>query len=156
MRVPESFRRPANILPLHGSAFRNKNKDKNGEEVIQSNPLESSDETPGAQYPIDDFSFKAIPTEAYQCAKPLLALLKAFECKVSYEYEFDPTSSTIWYVSLKDRPDEQLLVQRLVLFGASMILEGDDFGVLNVGLLNEMGNADRGLANQDGLSFENC
>lgn len=158
MRVPESLKRPVNILHFH-DALKNKIKEKSPsakpEEVVPSNALNNSDETLGAQCPTESLSFKEIPAEAYKSAKPLLALLKAYECKVSYKYEFDPASSIIWYVSLKDRPDEQLLVQRLALVGASIILEGDDFGVLHVNLLSEMGNAGKQRASQVGLSFDN-
>lgn len=158
MRFPESFKHPSSIRQVQ-NAFRNKGKDKSPsdktEEFIEQNVSSSSPETLDAKYPTsDDFSFKALPIETHRSAKPLLALLKAYECKVYYEYEFNSISNIAWHISLKDRPGEEILVQRLVLIGASMILEGDDFGVLHVSLVDEMGNTDREGRIQDGLSFD--
>lgn len=157
MRVPESFKRSVSVLQFHG-ALKSENKEKfpltEPEEVVPSNALNNSDETLEGQYLTKDLSFKEIPLEAYESAKPLLALLKAHEYKVSYKYEFDPTSSIIWYVSLKDRPDEQMLVQRLVLVGASIILEGDGFGVFHINIFSEAGNTNEQRTSQGALSFD--
>lgn len=154
MRVSE-YLRPVSIY----GALKNKNREKSSsteaEEVVVSDILNNSDETLGAECPTEDLSFKEIATESYQSVKPLLALLRSHECKVLYKYEFNPTSGISWYVTLKEKSNALVLVQRLALVGASIILEGDEFGVLQVSLFDEMWNAGRRRSTQDGLDFEN-
>ncbi|SJM86397.1 uncharacterized protein ZBIST_2827 [Zygosaccharomyces bailii] len=111
--------------------------------------------TLAAHYLPDDYSFKSVPVATYNTVRPLLALLKAHESKRYYEHVFDPSQSTMWYISLKEKPGEEVLVQRLVLVGTFMILGGDDFGTLNINLVNEMGNAGTEQIREDGLSLDN-
>lgn len=152
MRLLKSLRSNVGVRHLQNQFTGLKSKD---EITRQTEKKNKTDGLLAAQYLPEDYSFKAVSDETYNSVKPPLALLKAHESKRYYEYVFDPLESNIWYVSLIERPGEEVLVQRLVLMGTCIILGGDDFGTLHVSLVNEMGNAGSEQNEQEGLSLNN-
>lgn len=85
-------------------------------------------------------SFQTLPEETLTGTKPMLALLQAQTLKTYFEWEFDSSSEVVWQISSTGMPTEFFLVQRILLVGTSLIVEGGEFERFQLSLVDGFGN----------------
>ncbi|QLG74449.1 hypothetical protein HG535_0G03320 [Zygotorulaspora mrakii] len=95
----------------------------------------------------------SIPEDTLTVTNPLMVLLQAQSNKRYYEWNFNAASDVVWHVSSKETLETYVVVERLILVGAELIIEGNDFGMYRVGLVDEFDSIGTSVVQTEGQTL---